>query len=168
MRRRYNGHVTHLSLFTYYFWLPTYLINIFCIPICTLKVLENPGIDPGTSHMLSERSTIWANPPWDAIIVVTWHIRIYSYSFLVCLICYIEIVSRLLIEWTKFLLSTILKFINSSSSLPTPFKVGNNRNIKFVATKQHIQTPQHLLSKANVVYGETGAINWLQIVLYRI
>ena len=27
------------------------------------KVLENPGIDPGTSRMLSERSTIWANPP---------------------------------------------------------------------------------------------------------
>ena len=27
------------------------------------KFLENPGIDPGTSHMLSERSTIWANPP---------------------------------------------------------------------------------------------------------
>ena len=25
--------------------------------------LENPGIDPGTSHMQSERSTIWANPP---------------------------------------------------------------------------------------------------------
>ena len=24
----------------------------------TKKVLENPGIDPGTSHMLSERSTI--------------------------------------------------------------------------------------------------------------
>ena len=32
------------------------------------KQLENPGIDPGTSHMLSERSTIWASPPlvvWD-------------------------------------------------------------------------------------------------------
>ena len=27
------------------------------------NLLENPGIDPGTSHMLSERSTIWANPP---------------------------------------------------------------------------------------------------------
>ena len=27
------------------------------------KRLENPGIDPGTSHMLSERSTIWANSP---------------------------------------------------------------------------------------------------------
>ena len=27
------------------------------------KNLENPGIDPGTSHMLSERSTIWANSP---------------------------------------------------------------------------------------------------------
>ena len=25
--------------------------------------LENPGIDPGTSRMLSGRSTIWANSP---------------------------------------------------------------------------------------------------------
>ena len=29
------------------------------------KRMENPGIDPGTSHMLSERSTTWANPPCD-------------------------------------------------------------------------------------------------------
>ena len=28
------------------------------------KYLEMPGIDPGTSRMLSERSTIWATPPW--------------------------------------------------------------------------------------------------------
>ena len=28
-----------------------------------IKVLEAPGIDPGTSRMLSERSTIWATPP---------------------------------------------------------------------------------------------------------
>ena len=27
------------------------------------KVMENPGIDPGTSRMQSGRSTIWANPP---------------------------------------------------------------------------------------------------------
>ena len=27
------------------------------------KILENGGIDPPTSHMLSERSTIWANSP---------------------------------------------------------------------------------------------------------
>ena len=26
-------------------------------------MLEDPGIDPGTSHMQSERSTTWANPP---------------------------------------------------------------------------------------------------------
>ena len=26
-----------------------------------------PGIDPGTSRMLSERSTIWATPPWRII-----------------------------------------------------------------------------------------------------
>ena len=25
--------------------------------------MEAPGIDPGTSRMLSERSTIWATPP---------------------------------------------------------------------------------------------------------
>ena len=29
----------------------------------TLKVLEVLGIDPSTSRMLSERSTIWATPP---------------------------------------------------------------------------------------------------------
>ena len=28
--------------------------------------LEDPGIDPGTSRMLSGRSTIWANPPASA------------------------------------------------------------------------------------------------------
>ena len=27
------------------------------------RKVEDPGIDPGTSRMLSERSTIWANPP---------------------------------------------------------------------------------------------------------
>ena len=27
------------------------------------KLLENRGIDPRTSHMLSERSTIWASSP---------------------------------------------------------------------------------------------------------
>ena len=28
-----------------------------------IKSMEMPGIDPGTSRMLSERSTIWATPP---------------------------------------------------------------------------------------------------------
>lgn len=28
-----------------------------------VKALENVGVDPTTSRMLSERSTIWANPP---------------------------------------------------------------------------------------------------------
>ena len=32
--------------------------------VTTEKALEMPGIDPGTSRMLSERSTIWATPPW--------------------------------------------------------------------------------------------------------
>ena len=27
--------------------------------------MENPGIDPGTSHMLCERSTTWANSTYD-------------------------------------------------------------------------------------------------------
>ena len=27
------------------------------------NIMEAPGIDPGTSRMLSERSTIWATPP---------------------------------------------------------------------------------------------------------
>ena len=27
------------------------------------KLMEDQGIDPGTSHMQSERSTIWASPP---------------------------------------------------------------------------------------------------------
>ena len=31
--------------------------------------VEAPGIDPGTSRMLSERSTIWATPPGYFIIV---------------------------------------------------------------------------------------------------
>ena len=32
------------------------------------KSMENPGIDPGTSRMLSGRSTIWANSPIDAFV----------------------------------------------------------------------------------------------------
>ena len=31
-----------------------------------IVTLEDPGIDPGTSRMLSGRSTIWANPPASA------------------------------------------------------------------------------------------------------
>ena len=30
--------------------------------------MEAPGIDPGTSRMLSERSTIWATPPDENIL----------------------------------------------------------------------------------------------------
>ena len=32
--------------------------------------MEMPGIDPGTSRMLSGRSTIWATPPWSFNILV--------------------------------------------------------------------------------------------------
>ena len=39
--------------------------------------LENPGIDPGTSRMLSERSTIWANSP----AYYLWEIKSKNISF---------------------------------------------------------------------------------------
>ena len=35
--------------------------------------LEAPGIDPGTSGMLSERSTIWATPPMLKTALVFYH-----------------------------------------------------------------------------------------------
>ena len=40
------------------------------------NILEAPGIDPGTSRMLSERSTIWATPPFLYI-----H-KLFNYKFL--------------------------------------------------------------------------------------
>ena len=36
---------------------------IYIFKIVIKRFLEAPGIDPGTSRMLSERSTIWATPP---------------------------------------------------------------------------------------------------------
>ena len=30
------------------------------------NILDNPSIDPGTSHMLRERSTTWADSPVDS------------------------------------------------------------------------------------------------------
>ena len=36
------------------------------------KSVENPGIDPGTSHLQSERSTTWANSPMSMYMVVDW------------------------------------------------------------------------------------------------
>ena len=36
------------------------------------SIVENVGIDPTTSHMQSERSTIWANSPWQTGLL--WHI----------------------------------------------------------------------------------------------
>ena len=49
--------------------------------------MENPGIDPGTSHMLSERSTIWANPPTDSSIL---EISFFVISLRFCTDCYDE------------------------------------------------------------------------------
>ena len=41
--------------------------------------LENPGIDPGASRMQIERSTTWANPPYEIRVSKTmqWHEYIY-------------------------------------------------------------------------------------------
>ena len=48
-----------------YFDIHIHLIRkLFNIQAEAEKSLEMPGIDPGTSRMLSERSTIWATPPW--------------------------------------------------------------------------------------------------------
>ena len=43
-------------------WMKVRTQDSYRVPLSE-NLLENPGIDPGTSHMLSERSTIWANPP---------------------------------------------------------------------------------------------------------
>ena len=42
------------------------------------KLLETRGIDPRTSHMLSERSTIWATSP--PVIKVSWEDRVYHHN----------------------------------------------------------------------------------------
>ena len=34
------------------------------------KNLEMRGIDPRASHMLSERSTTWATPPWGKLTIL--------------------------------------------------------------------------------------------------
>ena len=54
------------SLSVYYVWL-----NKKTEMILEVIRLENPGIDPGTSRMLSGRSTICANPPLDVFHLVT-------------------------------------------------------------------------------------------------
>ena len=42
--------------------------------------MEAPGIDPGTSRMLSERSTIWATPP-------VLRIQHYVLNIFFCILC---------------------------------------------------------------------------------
>ena len=42
--------------------------------------MEAPGIDPGTSRMLGERSTIWATPPEIAELLQTVIIFAISYQ----------------------------------------------------------------------------------------
>ena len=62
------------------------------------KDVEDPGIDPGTSRMLSERSTIWASPP-------TFEVRILHK------LLWIERANVLLIiQWPSVLRMTIIFF----------------------------------------------------------
>ena len=44
------------------------------------SILENPGIDPGTSRMQSGRSTIWANSLDTIVMSENKTIKIYFYS----------------------------------------------------------------------------------------
>ena len=44
------------------------------------KLLENPGIDPGTSHMLSERSTTWASPPYLEMVKLNTNIFLFVFT----------------------------------------------------------------------------------------
>ena len=39
------------------------MVRLFLAAYRKKEKMENPGVDPGTSRMLSGRSTIWANPP---------------------------------------------------------------------------------------------------------
>ena len=57
----YNSLLTISAIFFFYFLLKTLLIiDGFYLPKILIKrnMLENPGIDPGTSRMRSGRSTI--------------------------------------------------------------------------------------------------------------
>ena len=53
--------------------------NVFQQIWRTFAKLENPGIDPGASRMQIERSTTWANPPYENCVSRTmqWHEYIY-------------------------------------------------------------------------------------------
>ena len=56
----------HLITAWYFLWQRDFdLAKVLWVKLENLgKIfMENPGIDPGTSHMLSERSTTWANSP---------------------------------------------------------------------------------------------------------
>ena len=46
------------------------------------SIMENPGIDPGTSHMQSERSTIWANPPVHKLHILSCLTKKLTFSYL--------------------------------------------------------------------------------------
>ena len=67
--------------------------------------MEAPGIDPGTSRMLSERSTIWATPPNTKYLtnctiskvyrndttLITYHIkRLFCLGHFICASTYLE------------------------------------------------------------------------------
>lgn len=56
------------------------------------KYMEDPGIDPGTSRMLSERSTMWASPP------LVWSVRYFRGD---------RLLSNVRVqEWKKFVFSS--------------------------------------------------------------
>ena len=80
----------------------------------TLKVLEVLGIDPSTSRMLSERSTIWATPPcWWLIIVwqrISNYFRLWFYiasivkqlAKMITICTFTHSLNILYLFWTKF------------------------------------------------------------------
>ena len=92
--------------------------------------MEAPGIEPGTSRMLSERSTIWATPPDLLSIgnkIIVWRARPKSFldnSFLYSLQMYTQ---TGFLFWVYYLLRIFNsnQFTTSSSPANTPYNSGN-------------------------------------------
>ena len=63
---------TNITLVYWFYWPIFYLfpraLQFAMTIIIKKQKWENPGIDPGPSRMLIERSTTWANPPWEMIL----------------------------------------------------------------------------------------------------
>ena len=58
--------------------------------VAKVLILENPGIDPGTSRMQSGRSTIWANPPFYGFSTETK----FTYLNTICLYCHFKTLKK--------------------------------------------------------------------------